>query len=619
MSDSTRRLTIVVCTTPIRPTPTDYPPFGSLAIIQALRGAGYDPGFYDIDGLRPSFEEVERFFRERQPEVLGISAVVSTAYSFTKKLALMVKRVSPRTRIVVGGNLAASAEILHRKAGVDFCVAGEGEVVAVNLMNHLQQRLDSGAWDVADDASIEAVKGISHLNARGEMAFTGYEAKIPAGALFDPDFTILEQHSRIENFITPPGQRPEFVHDPRTYEPHRAGKKVATVIMAKGCVARCTFCHRWDKGYRALPVEHIVARIRHLMATYNVGFIQFGDENFGSDRRQTDALVEALKPLDILYTVAGVRCRSVDPALLRRMKESGCVSVYFGMESGSQRILDVMEKNTSTEDNMNAARWTGEAGLHTVYQIVIGMPGENDETIAETIEFFKQASEFLPESPIKRLSANFIQALPGTPVYEYARARGFIGKSLDDEEKYLELISDVDIMDDTKFLNFTDCDYLTVQSWRHRLILECIHHYGRVKGLPAPSLRDVYRHTITRRFQPKRYAELRRAAAGGDSELDYAKGGYFNLQRSLYYDIISAHLYRLRTPVLWLWMLVREYRHLGLRPLAGRVVEALRHRLAGPPHARFKDYRSARKIVIDIAAKPSTESELAMEPFRAGR
>lgn len=64
---------------------------------------------------------------------------------------------------------------------------------------------------------------------------------------------------------------------------------------------------------------------------------------------------------------------------------------------------------------------------------------------------------------------------------------------------------------------------------------------------------------------------------------------------------------------------MREYRHLGVVRLAGRVVEALRHRLAGPPHARFKDYRSARKIVIGIAAKPGTDSELAMEPFRAGR
>src|SRR5437588_9544418 len=104
---------IVINTTPIRPVPTTYPPFGSMAVIQSLRGAGYDPYFYDIDGLRPSFEEVELFFAERRPDVLGISAVVSTAYSYTKRLGRMIRRVSPKTRIVLGGNLAASAEILH--------------------------------------------------------------------------------------------------------------------------------------------------------------------------------------------------------------------------------------------------------------------------------------------------------------------------------------------------------------------------------------------------------------------------------------------------------------------------------------------------------------------------
>ena len=66
---------------------------------------------------------------------------------------------------------------------------------------------------------------------------------------------------------------------------------------------------------------------------------------------------------DILFTVAGMRCRTVDPDLLRRMKESGCVSVYYGMESGSQRILDVMEKNSQVQHNANAVRWTAEAGL----------------------------------------------------------------------------------------------------------------------------------------------------------------------------------------------------------------------------------------------------------------
>ena len=124
---------IVICTTPIRPEPTSYPPFGAMALVQSLRSADYDPFFYDIDGLRPTFEEVIEYFREQTPEMLGISAVVSTAYAYTKQLVLAIREVSPKTKIVVGGNLAASAEILLRFCKVDVCGIGEGENVIINL------------------------------------------------------------------------------------------------------------------------------------------------------------------------------------------------------------------------------------------------------------------------------------------------------------------------------------------------------------------------------------------------------------------------------------------------------------------------------------------------------
>ena len=191
---------IVICTTPIRPVPTDYPPLGSLAVIQSLCGAGYDPYFYDIDGLRPSFEEVEKFFREYQPDVVGISAVVSTAYAYTKKLGLMIRRVAPNARIILGGNLAASAEICHRLAGIDYCVIGEGEIVSANLVNYLANRIRNK--NPGDDyEALSKIRGISFINPKGEMVFTGYELRIPAEELFEPDFSILERYSRIGNFI----------------------------------------------------------------------------------------------------------------------------------------------------------------------------------------------------------------------------------------------------------------------------------------------------------------------------------------------------------------------------------------------------------------------------------
>ena len=80
---------IVIITTPIRPVPTEYPPIGSLSVISSLREAGYlSTKFYDIDGLRPSYEEALNHLIDLKPDVIGISAVVSTAYEYTKRISL---------------------------------------------------------------------------------------------------------------------------------------------------------------------------------------------------------------------------------------------------------------------------------------------------------------------------------------------------------------------------------------------------------------------------------------------------------------------------------------------------------------------------------------------------
>ena len=99
----------------------------------------------------------------------------------------------------------------------------------------------------------------------------------------------------------------------------------------------------------------------------------------------------------------------------------------FGIESGSPTMLKVMEKKISLEQNINALKYAYQAGLGTVVQLVIGMPGETDETIEETVDFLKIVMNYYPDSFKKKLSflisINYAQALPGTPLYEYAREK----------------------------------------------------------------------------------------------------------------------------------------------------------------------------------------------------
>jgi radical SAM superfamily enzyme YgiQ (UPF0313 family) len=581
---------IMICTTPIRPTPTDFPPFGSLAVIQSLRDAGFDPIFFDIDGLRPSFSEVIQRFRVEAPDVIGISAVVSTAYGYAKNFCQAIREVLPNAKIILGGNLAASAELLHRFCNVDVCVIGEGEKIIVNLANYYIQHLEED-----DYSELQRIRGITYLSPGGDMIFTGYEAAIPANELVDPDYSILEEYSTINNFVVSPSTRWDFSRDPRTCEPHRAGKKMGTVVTAKGCVARCTFCHRWDKGFRQIPPEKVIAQVQYLIDRYNVGFIQFGDENFGSDRNATNELIRLIKPLDILWKVAGMRAHMIELEQLERMRDAGCVALYYGFESGSTEILKVMEKKLDLADNLNAARATHDASLFTVYQLVLGMPGETHRTISETIEMVKQITEFLPEPPYKYLSLNYIQALPGTPVYEYARTKGLIGPTLEDEEEYLLTVSDIDAFDETKFLNFTQHPYFVVQSWRIRILYETTLHWYRIR-------------------ERQRVASSATPRAGF---VAYEKGGYFNLHDLKHDPRLLKAVYPIRWLFIWLMTFATVFHHSPPKLFLSRVGELLTWPFKR--HETFEDFRSLRHLMREIAPEPHTQSETSMVPLRLGR
>ena len=131
---------ICIATTPIRPNPTTFPPLGSMAIIQSLKKSNHELKFLHIDYHRYQEEYLVNYFKQNNFDVVGISAVVSTAYAYTKYLSNLIKSVNKNTKIFVGGNLAASAEILHRKAGVDYCIVGDGELISRKLVDLIQKK-----------------------------------------------------------------------------------------------------------------------------------------------------------------------------------------------------------------------------------------------------------------------------------------------------------------------------------------------------------------------------------------------------------------------------------------------------------------------------------------------
>jgi radical SAM superfamily enzyme YgiQ (UPF0313 family) len=322
---------------------------------------------------------------------------------------------------------------------------------------------------------MEKIKGICFLNENNEMIFTGYEKPLPAPLVERPDFTILEEDKSINHFISSATFKS---YDIKNQKP----KKSTIVIVAKGCVARCTFCHRFEKGYRVSPNESIINHIKFLRDKYGIGHVGIGDENFGSYKEETLDLIKKIHSLGLTWHAGGVRAHTISYETLKKWKEYGCSSVMFGIESGSPRMLKVMEKKITLEQNIAALKDVYDAKLLTVIQLVIGMPGETDETINETIDFLIKTMPYYPD-PFRKhidylLSVNYAQSLPGTPLYEYARDNGFIGKDIDSEEKYLLDISDKDAYDNDHYINFSHQPLLKVYTWRHMINWKVWRHYA---------------------------------------------------------------------------------------------------------------------------------------------
>lgn len=461
------------------------PKIAMVSLIKWMEYHGFTPDeydFYDIDMLDPSDAEVRAYFKSYQPTVIGLSAVVTTMYMQVKRIAKIAREVCPDAWIVLGGNLAASANVVLRRAGVDVCIQSDGENPWVEFLNYVKKY--DRKWDYDE---LQKIKGLSYLDPHGELQFTGYPVKIPAELVPYPDYDILAlglktRPESLQNYFREGRGSEWFRYDPRSEEPHR-GKKVAGVWTGKGCVARCTFCHRFTKGYAMNSVTNLDEHLAMLKEKYDVGFIQVLDETFGSDKKNAYEFARAFKRHDLLWIATGVRCVSVNKDDAKFYYEHNCSALKFGVESGSQKILDIMEKRFTVEDVYEALRHCCEFGLYSPLAVMTGFPGETNESARQTGVFVGKCARMIGTPP-GEMGIGLFHALPlpGTPLYQYGQQVGMIGRSVDEEEKYLVAISDLSTEKDN-FINLNGSPMKDVLFWDFLIRYEATRaYYSRPLG-----------------------------------------------------------------------------------------------------------------------------------------
>jgi anaerobic magnesium-protoporphyrin IX monomethyl ester cyclase len=421
------------------------PKIAIVSLVKWMEKHGYtrdEWDFFDIDMLDPTDEEIRTYFRTANATVIGFSATVSTTYGQVKRIAALAREECPDAWLVLGGSLSASARVVLYKTAIDICVQGDGEIPWVQFLDYTKRY--GRAWQSEELAKI---KGLTYLDSGREMQFNGYPDKIPAAENPFPDYDVLKVGLRTRpetfvNYFREGRFSCWFQFDSRSHEPRRR-PKLAALWTTKGCVVRCTFCQRSTRGYQVNNVTSLDEHLAHLREVYDVGFININDENFGSDKKHAYEIARAMKRHDMLWICGGVRCVSVNEDDVKFYKEHGCCGLKFGIESGSQKILDLMEKNFTVENVYDAVRHCYKHNVYSPIAVMTGMPGETDETAAQTGRFLGALGRMSGVMPEKMgISIFYALPLPGTPLYEYGQQIGVIGTSADDEEKYLLAISD---------------------------------------------------------------------------------------------------------------------------------------------------------------------------------
>ena len=378
---------IVLINAPVkRPSPHARlaPPLGLAYIASALLKEGHDVRAIDFNISGLNYGIVERMAEIERPAIVGISAHTET-FNNALRIAERIKSINKEVNIVMGGPHPSllPAQVLESPA-VDFVVKGEGEKTLVELADSLVER----------NRKFDHIRGLAYR----EKGVVVNEEREPS----DPD---------------------ELPYPARELFPIEFYQEKWNIATARGsCPYKCPFCSAsllWQGRRKPRSPENIIAEIVLLKEKYDINYVFFTDDVFTLKRTWVYELADSLRSLDrpILWGCA-TRVDLVDQELLKDMAYAGCRAIQFGVESGSQKILDSV-KGIKKEQALRAVKTAIEAGMKVASSFMIPFPNDTPSTINETKEFIKvlyrQGSKIL---------LSYTTPYPGTLFYEKADALG---------------------------------------------------------------------------------------------------------------------------------------------------------------------------------------------------
>jgi anaerobic magnesium-protoporphyrin IX monomethyl ester cyclase len=374
--------------------PGKLPPLGLAYVAAALEKAGFQAEILDNYNLKKPIEQVKQEIKKLEPEIVGITCG-SVTYRRCIETAQAVKEVLPSCKVVVGGwQPTYMPESLLEYPEIDYLVMGEGEQAMVKVANSLAKG--------EDKSLIAKIPGIAYMN-KGKIV------KSPPTFMQDLDQIPFPARHLL----------PMPIYD--RIIPYLDASPVDTMNVIRGCPYNCAYCETkklWGPTCRAFSPTRIIAEIEHLVQNFGSKGVYFVGDNFTINKKRTVELCNLMKKekLDIKW-VCDTRVDQVSRELLREMKDAGCQTIWFGVESGSARILEKLNKKITMEQISHAFKLCKEQGIQIACSFMVGIPGETVDDMNATFNFARKLD---PDW----CQFNTYVAVPGSRLYDEIMENG---------------------------------------------------------------------------------------------------------------------------------------------------------------------------------------------------
>lgn len=374
-----------------------YAPLGTLYAASLLRQKGFTISFHD-----PMFssgpEEIIPFLKKEKP---GIVIIYDDSFSYLTKMCLSnMREASYRmigfakesgSKVIVSSSDAIDNYTLYLNKSADFCILGEGELTLIELVDQLKHGVT---------VDFENIKGIAWKSAAGirvnrprELITNLDDLPFPAWDLVD-----MERYRKV------------WLRKNRHF--------TVNMVTTRGCPFFCAWCAKPNYGnhYNSRSPLNVVGEMLYLKANFAPDSVWFADDIFGLKPGWIDEFERLIKTckLNLPYTIQARVDLLLTQKQIQPLAGSGCKKIWLGVESGSQKILDAMQKGITVEQVYLVTQKLKEAGIDPAFFLQFGFPGETKEDVRKTIRLL---TDLMPED----IGISITYPLPGTKFYESVR------------------------------------------------------------------------------------------------------------------------------------------------------------------------------------------------------